>query len=107
MNKEDIKFRYYKGEKENPWDDNKKETFKQATFWFLEKGCAEAGASQIMQFWAENQDDARRQTEGYDVPDGEKALAAYILFGGDGFIPESALADYFKATPFVSKELAD
>lgn len=102
--KEEYKFRFYRGEAENPYDPKKEDTFKANGFWFFEKTCADAGIAAIEKFYDTYKDDIPDEVFDFDVSMPEKKLAAYILFCGDGFVPASALTYYFSFPPFNCEE---
>lgn len=113
MTREELKFRYYRGEAECPWDGSVREQFKKAHYWLFEKFAAEAGEYEIVKFYnaiSSKKNDPYFWTPFlYDakVPEGEKAVAAYCMFASDMSMPPRSLPDYFSAEPFVSGKLED
>lgn len=92
----DFKFRFYKGEKENPWDTSKEETFKQGHFWLFESFCANMGIAGMLRC----RDCIPDCVMDADVSYAEKLIAGGMYFSADSFMPEKALLEYFKYDPF-------
>lgn len=96
-------FRFYRGEKNCPYNEKTDEQRRLWCIWMLEKCLASATTDIVLERYYDYMDESPAEITEADVSEAEKICAFYIYVASDTFMSANALEEYFSC-PIVYEE---